>query len=119
MRRMSFMLTEQRFVDGSKTVTRRLGWLTLKPGMRFMGVNKSQGLKKGEKSRQLGARIVVDTRREPLNAITDEDVAREGFPGKSAAWFVAMFSKAMKCTPATVVTRIEYRELTADETRTA
>lgn len=41
MRRMSFMLTETQYVDGSKDVTRRLGWLTLKPGDKFMGVNKA------------------------------------------------------------------------------
>lgn len=111
MRRMSFMLTEQQYVDGTKTVTRRLGWLTIKPGDSFMGVNKAQGLKKGEQSRLLGASVVISVRRERLDAITEEDVEREGFPGRDSAWFVAMFCKAMNCTPDVEVTRIEYQRV--------
>jgi hypothetical protein len=112
---MSFMLTEQQYVDGTKDVTRRLGWLTLKPGDKFMGVNKAMGLKKGEKSRELGAAVVVSVRREPLFWITDADVAREGFPGKTGEWFVEMFCNAMKCGAAVEVTRIEFKRLSAEE----
>ena len=32
MRNISFSLTEEQFLNGSKDVTRRLGWLFLKPG---------------------------------------------------------------------------------------
>lgn len=109
------MLTEKQYVDGTKSVTRRLGWLTLKPGDKFMGANKCQGLKKGEKSRDLGPSVVVSVRRECLNEITDEDVFREGFPGKDRAWFVAMFCEAHKCWPDTFVTRIEFKRLPAEE----
>ena len=49
MRRMSFSMTEPQFRDGSKDVTRRLGWKFLKPGDRIMGVRKCMGLAKGEK----------------------------------------------------------------------
>lgn len=108
---MSFALTETQYVDGTKDITRRLGWLTLKPGDKFMGVDKAMGLKKGEKSRVLGASIVLDVRREPLFYITDKEVEREGFPGKTAAWFVEMFCKANKCTPMVEITRIEFKRL--------
>jgi hypothetical protein len=74
------------------------------------------GLKRGEKLEQLAVIEVVDVRREPLDAITDDDVAREGFPGKDAAWFVAMFRKAMgvgslgiRDSKTPEVTRIEFR----------
>jgi hypothetical protein len=113
---MSFSMTEQQYVDGTKDVTRRLGWWRdkhggrlLLPGEQFMGVRKGMGLKKGEKVVPLGPSVVVDIRREPLSAITPEDVAREGFPGKSTAWFIDKFCRANRCTPSTVVTRIVFR----------
>lgn len=115
VRRISFMHTEQQYVDGTKDVTRRLGWRKLKPGDKFMGANKCQGLKKGEKSRDLGLSVVVSVRREQLDAITDDDVIREGFPGHDRVWFVMMFCAANKCWPHTEVTRIEFKRLPAEE----
>lgn len=47
MRIMSFALTEQQLMDGTKTVTRRVGWANLKPGDRLTAVRKAMGLKKG------------------------------------------------------------------------
>lgn len=49
MRNMSFMLTPDQILNQTKTVTRRLGWATLKPGTLVRAVRKCQGLKKGEK----------------------------------------------------------------------
>ena len=110
-RNMSFMLTQEQYVDGSKDVTRRLGWGFLKPGDILNGVEKSQGLKKGEKIKVLGQHEVISTRWEPLYAITEEDVIREGFPDMTPAEFIAFFRKANKCEWATPVNRIEFKKL--------
>ena len=45
---ISFSLTTPQFRDGTKDVTRRLGWTFLKPGDRLCAVVKAMGLKKGE-----------------------------------------------------------------------
>lgn len=108
MRRMSFSMTEQQLLDGSKTVTRRLGWEYIQAGEQVLAVDRVMGLRKGERQRILGVIDVRSVRREPLDTITDDDVAREGFPGKSAGEFVSMFCKAMQCQPADPVTRIEF-----------
>ena len=70
MRRISFSMTEAQFLDGSKTVTRRMKWLKLKAGDQLTGVRKGMGLKKGEKQHVLGDLDVVSARRERLDAIT-------------------------------------------------
>lgn len=111
MRNISFMLTVQQFKDRTKTVTRRNGWIFLKVGDQLMGCEKCQGLKKGEKINRLGPIEVVSFRRESLDAITQEDVIREGFPEMTPADFVAMYTKHNKCKPSTIVTRIEYKYL--------
>jgi len=99
----------------SKTVTRRLGWDNLRPGERFMGVEKGQGLKKGEHVTRLHAATCTDNRAEPLNAITPADVVREGFPCKTPEWFVAMFCAANRCGPKSIVNRVEFEHGTANE----
>lgn len=111
MRRISFSMTEPQLIDGSKTVTRRLGWRGLKAGDHLQAVNKCMGLRKGEQARLLGVIEVVSVRREPLNEMTDADCAREGFPLMGPVEFMLMFCKAMKCTPQTEVTRIEFRRV--------
>lgn len=116
MRLMSFSMTVDAFLDGRKTVTRRLGWKTLKPGERLVAVEKAQGLKKGEKVRRLGEIEVVDVRRERLDALEiDEvgrlEVAREGFDLISPTEFVHLFAKANGCRTDAHVTRIEFRRV--------
>lgn len=111
MRRMSFMLTERQFCDGSKDVTRRDGWYSIKPGERFVAVHKAMGLKKGERQRVLGVCEVVSARLERLDAITQDDCRREGFPDMTPAEFVAMFGEHMFCGPAHEVMRIEFRRV--------
>lgn len=54
MRNISFSLTEEQFLDDSKSVTRRLGCAFLKPGDRLMACRKCMGLKMGEKIVRLG-----------------------------------------------------------------
>ena len=108
---MSFSMTMGQFMDGSKDVTRRLGWASLGVGDRLTGVEKCMGLKAGERQVVLGEIEIVSVRSERLDAITDDDVRREGFPGETAVWFVALFCAAMRCGPETMVRRIEYRYL--------
>ena len=109
MRNISFALTTPQFKARTKTVTRRLGWATLKPGTRLMGCAKCQGLKPGEKLERLGEIEVIAVREERLDRIDQSDVIREGFPGLTPAEFVAMFCKHMGCYASTIVTRIEFR----------
>lgn len=117
MRNISFSLTEPQFLNGSKTVTRRLSWLFLKPGDRLMGCRKCQGIKPGESLVRLGEIEVVSIRREPLGSMIIDphygakESIREGFPDLSGPEFVAMFCHHMKATPATEVTRIEFRHV--------
>jgi hypothetical protein len=108
MRNISFMLTTDQIRARTKTVTRRLGWRTLKAGDELQACVKCMGLAKGEKIERLAKIIVVSVRRERLYEITPEDVTREGFPGKSADWFIAMFMHEMKVESFAEVTRIEF-----------
>ncbi len=119
MRNMSFALTTTQLLDGSKTVTRRLGWTGLKPGDTVRAVEKAMGLRKGEKLHVFGLIRALSVRREPLEAIDEADVVREGFPGMTPEEFVSMFTRAMGCGPSTEVTRIEFKliERAKDETR--
>lgn len=108
-RNMSFMLTKGQFKDQTKTITRRLGWRFLKPGDILNGCEKCMGLKKGEKVKKLGQIRVVSTRLEPLNEITQDDCAKEGFPELTPDEFVAMFCEHnARCKPDSVVNRIEF-----------
>lgn len=110
-RRMSFSLTKSQFLDGSKTVTRRLGWKALRAGDELIAVEKCMGLKKGERQVELGRLVVTNCRQEPLNAIEADDVTREGFPEMTRLEFIGMFCRAMRCGPCDPVTRIEFRKL--------
>lgn len=111
MRRMSFALTERQICDGTKTVTRRLGWRTLTAGTELLAVNKCMGMRPGEQARKLARIMVVSVNREPLSLCTNADARREGFPHMRGAEFVEFFCKHMKCDPMAEVTRIEFRVL--------
>ena len=95
MRLMSFALTTAQLLDGTKTVTRRVGWAGLRPGDRLLAVRKAMGLRKGESPEVLAEVEVVTVRRERLDAITPADCAAEGFPDKTPEEFVAMFCAHM------------------------
>lgn len=114
MRNISFALTTAQFLDGSKTVTRRLGWSNLKPGDRLMACARCMGLRKGEKPLRLGPIEVISKHREELRSITPADVIREGFPELTPEGFVAMFCQHMGCEPETLVNRIEYRRIAVE-----
>jgi hypothetical protein len=110
MRLMSFQLTTAQMRARKKTVTRRLGWRFLKPGDLLQPVVKSQGIPKGGTVETIGGPIrVVSIERAPLNAITPQDVYREGFPQMTTREFVEMFKRSHKgCRVGSVVTRIEF-----------
>jgi len=95
----------------TKDVTRRLGWWFLKAGDKVQLVEKGMGLKKGEKVKRLRLVEIVSTRREPLNAITQAECVREGFPDMTPAEFVGMFCRHNKCDKYVQVNRIEWRYL--------
>src|SRR4051794_29697456 len=112
MRNISFSLTTPQFISRTKTVTRRLGWGELRPGDILCGIEKGQGLKRGEKVKRLGKIRIVSVRREQLSKITSDDVAREGFPELSRSEFISLFCKGHSgCTQETWVTRIEFEHL--------
>jgi hypothetical protein len=108
---MSVALTEDAVRDRRKTVTRRLGWLMLKPGDRLTLCRKVMGRRKDEPLVRICEVEVVDVRREPLRLIDQADVEREGLPHFTPRAFVGFFCEHMKCTPDTEVTRIEWRYL--------
>lgn len=108
-RLMSVALTEAAVVDRTKTVTRRVGWLMLKPGDRLTLCRKVMGRRKGEPLVRLADVEVVSVRRESLDLIDTADVRREGFHIETPRWFVRFFCNTHSgCTPATTVTRIEW-----------
>lgn len=106
MQRMSFNLTTKQIVAGralaaglaylgpGKTVTRRQAhtWARLKPGDILLAVDKSMGLRAGERSKVLAVIRVVHIRVEPLLLITQEDCTYEGFPEKSPSQFIWMLA---------------------------
>ena len=134
-RLMSVSLTEDAVRSRSKTVTRRKGWIFLKAGDRLTLCRKVMGRTRGEPLVRIAEVEVVSVRREPLMAITDEDVARECVPlidahgherfdevwipdggrwsqAQPATWaWVSWFAFEMGCLPETDVTRIEWRYL--------
>ena len=111
-RNMSFAITTEHVKNQTKTVTRRLGWWFLKPGEIVNAVEKSRGLKKGEKVKRINQIRIVSADPEPLCAIKEPDVIKEGFPGWSPNEFIEMFCRHNKCKPETVVNRIEFEYLT-------
>lgn len=111
-RNMSFMLTTQQVLAGTKDVTRRHGWWSLKAGDQLNAVEKGMGLKRGQKMVKLRRIEVVSIRHEQLDAITPDDVVREGFPNMTPLQFIELFCQTHQgCTPATIVNRIEFKYL--------
>lgn len=93
MKRMSFALTVHQAVAQVKTVTRRdpETWKGLKAGDVLQQVEKGMGLKKGEKAKPIHQIRILSVELEPLEEITPQDVALEGFPHMAPSQFVAMY----------------------------
>lgn len=109
MRNMSCALTTKQVEAEEKDVTRRLGWWNLKVGERIQLCEKCMGRGPDEPLVRLKVVEVISTRAEKLNAITQDDVRREGFPDKTPAQFIEMFCYAMRCKPDQIVNRIEWK----------
>ena len=107
-RNMSFSMTTGQFKGRVKTVTRRFGWWSLKPGDVVWGAKKTMGLKKGEKVQRLGKIRILSTRREPLNAITPAELVLEGLSHMTPEGFVDLMCKRAKVPPDEPVNRIEF-----------
>lgn len=117
MRNMSFLKTIEQFMDGSKDVTRRLGWKFAKVDDIVQGVEKGQGLKNGEKIKKMGMIMFRDLRWEPLNRLILEpeygelEVIREGFPDMTPGEFVEMFREMNKCAADALVHRMVFSHI--------
>lgn len=107
-RNMSFAMTTEQFRNRTKTVTRRFGWWFLKPGALVMGVEKSMGLKRGEKIKRLGLIKIVFVEKVPLNLMSSGECYREGFPGYEPYQFVNMMVEKYRCARNAMVNRIEF-----------
>ena len=122
---ISFSATKEQFRARRKHVTRRLDkslhLYHKKPGDILTGIEKAQGLKKGEHVVRMGEIVVLEVGREPLDEIIKrplrydtlrstwmyrDETSLEGFPELSPKQFVEMFCKMNKCKPETEVTRI-------------
>lgn len=108
-RRISFSATLDQVRARRKWVTRRMGFADLMVGEELTGIEKGQGLRRGERQVVVARVLVVGVRREPLASITQADVIAEGFPDLDTAGFVDLFCKLNKCVPEDVVTRISFR----------
>jgi hypothetical protein len=118
-RLMSVAFTEAAVVARTKTVTRRKGWLMLKPGDRLTLCRKVMGRKKGEPLVRLAEVEVISVRREPLRDVVEPgELTKEGFPewdDPTDSWghleFVERYFTPQGIDPLDDVTRIEWRYL--------
>lgn len=109
-RLMSVSFTEPQVRARTKTVTRRVGWIFLKPGDQLTLCRKVMGRKKGEPLVRIADVEVVSVRREQLDAVTYDDINAEGFPRHTQCDFIDFFCATHKgCTPTTEITRIEWK----------
>lgn len=97
---MIFAIADAAIRARTKTVTRRRGWLDLMVGDRVLAVDGEQVA--------LAELEIVDVRREPLDSITAEDLAREGFPGHTSEQFVALYCRTWGGLNNQLCTRIEF-----------
>jgi hypothetical protein len=115
MKQISVALTTPQCVAYQKTVTRRLGWLDLKPAEILQLVEKGQGLRKGEHVKKIHQVQVIGTRTERLDKLTANphygklEMIREGFPDMTPDEFVSMFCRTHHCVPSDMVNRIDWR----------
>lgn len=109
------MLTKDQIRAGTKTVTRRLGWLFAQEGMLLLPVEKCMGLKAGEAMVPLRGPIkLISVRQERLSRMIDEpgygteEARLEGFPDWTGQQFVDFYCKQPGAFPNREVTRLEF-----------
>jgi len=116
-RNISFSLTTDQVIAGTKDVTRRTGWEFAKVGDILTACEKCMGLKKGQKIIRLCQIRLIAVDREPLSRMLGEveygksEVIREGFPHLTPTQFVVMFSQHNHCRVNTIITRMEFEYL--------
>jgi hypothetical protein len=118
MRRMSFSMTTEAMLAKRKTVTRRLGWASVRPGELILAVDKCMGLKKGEKAKRLHVIRVSAVRRERLDRMTADDrygrseLRFEGYGPRTTLTtpkqFVDRLCTSLSIKPDQEVTRIQF-----------
>lgn len=118
MRNISFSMTKDQFRDGSKDVTRRMGWWDAERGWMLQGCEKCQGLGPGGKIAKMGVIWLVGAREEPLDlmirnrAYGMEECRREGFPDMTPMEFVRFFIAGHKgATLDSMIMRLEFRHV--------
>lgn len=121
-RLMSVAMTTDAVIERRKTVTRRKGWLMLKPGDTLTLCRKVQGRKPGEPLERLAEVEVVNVWRERLSDLfdtrfdNDSEIEKEGFPDMDPDEFVKrFFVDAQGMSEHDEVTRIEWRYLDGDD----
>lgn len=117
MRNMSFSMTTEQARSRQKTVTRRQAWWNLKPGTLIQQVEKGMGLKKGEKVKRIHVIRILHARPEPIQAITQDDVIKEGFPDWTPEQFIAFYCKHHGLKPEQYTNRIEFEYVMCDKCR--
>ncbi len=126
---MSVAYTEDAVRERRKTVTRRKGWLMLKPGDHLTLCRKVMGRKPGEPLVRICEVEVVNVRRESLYEIDVDDslvwpeeyaaaeIQKEGFGEMNPADFVTKyFVEAQGMARDAEVTRVEFRYLDEEPT---
>ena len=108
MRNMSFAMTTEQAWKKIKKVTRRQAWWNLKPDTLIQQVVKGMGLKKGEKVERIHVIRILSVEREPVAAITLEDVIKEGFPDWTPDQFIDFYCNAHRMDPEEECNRIEF-----------
>lgn len=128
MRNISFSLTTAAVRARQKTVTRRVGWRRLKPGTVLQAVEKSQGLKRGERAVKICQIRVLSTRLERLDELVNpqhpegglaygvREMVLEGLPEKTPGQFIHDWVMRYRGVTfsGTVVNRIEFEYLPAE-----
>jgi len=114
MTNMSFFHTTQQCFNYQKTVTRRDGWMKLKPTAIVQQIVKGQGLKKGEHPEKIHRIQIMDNRIETLDTLLilpeygHHEMVREGFPGRDPKDFVTWYCKESKKKPGDMISRIRF-----------
>lgn len=117
---MSVTFTEQAVIERRKTVTRRKGWLFVKPGDRLTLCRKVMGRKPGEPLVRICEVEVVSVIRCPLRMVrTPGELTKEGFPEleewpgpyRGAKTFIEWYFEPQGLGWDDDVTRIEWRYL--------
>lgn len=106
MMRMTFKHTRVQILAGTKTVTRRHGWVHLEPGTLLLAVAAARR----PNAEVLRVIEVVSVRSERLEDVTPEDVVAEGWPaGTPVEDFVTEFLRAIGGERGDKVRRVEFR----------